>query len=596
MKSQMTLPIAAVLFMLVGISNLYSQEPFTLPKWTTPEEQLLLPTYTPPDVVKWAMPFPADRSVPFRTMGEWEELQAVVITWTSFQAILANMVRELQQECKVIIVCTNPTNVQNYLNNQGIDPHFNITYLVAPFNTIWVRDYGPNPVYASDVDSLYLVDWIYDRPRPLDDAIPFQIGNLLNLPVMSMSTPPDDLVHTGGNFMADGLGTGFSSHLILTENGPNNKYGVSNHDEAAIDALMKKYMGIDTYIKMANLPFDGIHHIDMHMKLLDEQTLLVGEYPTGIADGPQIEANLQYVLSNFTTPFGTPFKVVRIPMPPDHLGRFPHQNGHYRTYTNSLIANRTVLVPTYEEQYDTTALRIYREAMPGYRIKGINCNQIIPSGGAIHCISKEIGVHDPLRIVHLPISGEVYAIEGVPVDAIIQHREGIDEAYIYYTSDTLAGFEFVVMTPDASQPGTWSGFIPWHEEGTQLFYYIEAIATNGKVQRRPMTAPEGHWHFVMPEQPVSTHQTTLSDIVFEAAFPNPASAITCIPVEFGSYRGPVVLELVDALGRVHPIAMGLAKEDAQKFFLHASDYPSGIYHLILTTENHRLAQRLVITR
>lgn len=38
-------------------------------------------------------------------------------------------------------------------------------------------------------------------------------------------------------------------------------------------------MGIDRYIKMDELPYDGIHHIDMHMKLLDEETLLVGEYP-----------------------------------------------------------------------------------------------------------------------------------------------------------------------------------------------------------------------------------------------------------------------------------------------------------------------------
>lgn len=528
-------------------------------------------------------------------MGEWEELQAVVITWTSFQAILANIVRELQPECRVIIVCNNPTTVQNYLSNQGIDPQFNITYHVAPFNTIWVRDYGPNPVYANNVDSLYLVDWIYDRPRPLDDVIPFQIGALLDLPVMSMSAPPDDLVHTGGNFMADGIGTGFSSHLVLDGNGPANKYGFSNHDEGAIDALMKKYMGIDTYVKMANLLFDGIHHIDMHMKLLDEQTLMVGEYPPGIADGPQIEANLQYVLSNFTTPFGTPFRIVRIPMPPDHLNRYPHQNGHYRTYTNSLIVNKTVLVPTYEEKYDTTALRIYREAMPGYRIQGINCNQIIPSGGAIHCITKEIGVHDPLRIVHLPIDGEVFAPQGIPVEAIIQHRDGIAEAFVYYSSDTLAGFDYVVMEQEVGNPDVWTGFIPWYEEGTQVFYYIEAIAASGKVQRRPMPAPAGHWNFVMPQEPVSTIQPYVPDVVFEAAFPNPAAAITCLPVEYGTYRGPVLLEMVDALGRVYTLDSGWADGGSQKYFLQAGNYAPGIYHLLLTTENQRLTQRLVIT-
>ena len=73
--------------------------------------------------------------------------------------------------------------------------------------------------------------------------------------------------------MADGLGTGFSSNLVVNEN--------PTHSIAEIDTIMKQFMGIDRYIKMNELPYDGIHHIDMHMKLLDEETILMGEYPAG---------------------------------------------------------------------------------------------------------------------------------------------------------------------------------------------------------------------------------------------------------------------------------------------------------------------------
>ncbi|MFN8165148.1 MAG: agmatine deiminase family protein [Bacteroidia bacterium] len=107
---------------------------------------------------------------------------------------------------------------------------------------------------------------------------------------------------------------------------------------------------------METLPYDDIHHIDMHIKLLDEETLLVGEYPQGIADGPQIEANLQYVLSNFNSVFGTPYKVIRIPMPPDASNSYPNVGGDYRTYTNSVFVNNTIILPTYSQQYDTTAI------------------------------------------------------------------------------------------------------------------------------------------------------------------------------------------------------------------------------------------------
>ncbi|MBK7343529.1 MAG: hypothetical protein IPJ06_10835 [Saprospiraceae bacterium] len=125
--------------------------------------------------------------------------------------------------------------------------------------------------------------------------------------------------------MSDGQGIGFSSLLVMEENGPNNTYGFSNHTEEEVDEIMYSYMGIDPYVKMTNLPYDLIHHIDMHMKLIDEETMIVGEYPQGIADGPQIEANLEYILDNFTTKWGTPFRVIRVPMPPDGQGKYPHQ-------------------------------------------------------------------------------------------------------------------------------------------------------------------------------------------------------------------------------------------------------------------------------
>src|SRR5690606_21273019 len=120
-------------------------------------------------------------------------------------------------------------------------------------------------------------------------------------------------------------------------------YGLSypNHTETQLDDLFHQWMGIDTYVKMTVLPYDDIHHIDMHIKIIDDETLLVGEYPDGIADGPQIEANLQYVLDNFTTKFGTPYKVIRIPQPPSTGGLYPHNGSSYRTYANQTFVNKT---------------------------------------------------------------------------------------------------------------------------------------------------------------------------------------------------------------------------------------------------------------
>lgn len=563
-----------------------------LPRGLSQEEKTMLKDYVTPfpaRTIQWSE-VAGDGS--FRSMAEWEELQAVVITWTSFSAILAEIVRSVQNECQVIIVCSNQGSVQNYLTNKGIDWTKNVTFVQGPFNSIWVRDYGPNTVYRNDVDSLFLVDWIYNRPRPKDDVLPSLIGSVLQIPVIGTTSAPDDLVHTGGNFMSDGMGTGFSSELVLEENGPNNNYGFSNHSEAEVDEIMFNYMGIDPYIKMTNLPFDLIHHIDMHMKLIDEETLIVGQYPNGIADGPQIEANLQYVLSNFTTRFGTPFRVIRLPMPPDDSGKFPHQGGDYWTYANALIANRTVIVPTYSLQYDTTALRIWQEAMPGYTIAGIDCKDIIPLSGALHCITKEIGVNDPLRIVHQRIDGMNATPDGYLIDALIQHQTGIDQAFLYYTTDTTAGYTAVAMSP-STEEDHFHGFIPVLTEGEDVFYYIAAEANSGKVQTRPMTAPSGYWTFTVPTS-TSILSPGKTGIELEPVFPNPANAITCIPIRLDHQEGRLSVDLIDPLGRVMQLFQGEAHAGMERIFFDASQYPAGAYQVRVSTAFGRATQSLFI--
>jgi agmatine/peptidylarginine deiminase len=298
-----------------------------------------------------------------RTMAQWEEVQTLVLTWTSYPSILAKIVDAAQEECEVLIHCTDSTQVKTYLNGQGV-PLTNVKYLEVPFNSIWIRDYGAHTVYKNEVDSVLLVEWIYNRPRPDDDAMPNEYALYKGIGLHGTTAAPYDLVNTGGNWMVDGFGTAFASKLILDENDAGNPYSVTVKSEADIDTIMRKYMGITRYIKMETLPYDDIHHIDMHMKFLNEETILVGQFPAGISDGPQIEANILYVTSNYNSVYGTPYKIVRIPMPPSTSGGYagaPYGNAYYRTYANFVFVNKTVIVPTYYTEYDTTALRILQE-------------------------------------------------------------------------------------------------------------------------------------------------------------------------------------------------------------------------------------------
>ena len=427
-----------------------------------------------------------------RNAAEWEEIQTLNITWTgSFTSIHRDIIKAAQLETFVTIICTDSNTVKSNLISNAI-PLSNLKYLQAPFNSIWARDYSGNSVYGNFVDSLLIVDWIYNRPRPSDDITPSALASLWNIPIYVTSAAPNDLVHTGGNYMSDGFGTAFSSELINNEN--------SGKTAAQIDTIMKKFMGINRYIRMPVLPYDGIHHIDMHMKLLDEETLLWGEYPTGTADGPQIEANLQYIQSNHLSVFGTPYKVVRIPMPKDKNNKWPSQSGGwYCTFTNGVFVNKTYLFPSFYTQYDTTAYRILKENLPGYKVVGIDCDNgtspLISQSGAIHCITHAIHANEPLLISHQKLNNICDSVSSYSIKARVMHKSGIAQATVFWTTDTLLGFNPINMTLTNVLNDEYTAVVPQQAAGNTIYYYINAQANNGKSISRPITAPLGRWTY-----------------------------------------------------------------------------------------------------
>jgi agmatine deiminase len=534
-----------------------------------------------------------------RTAAEWEEIEVLTVAWEGFECIIKQIVEASVSECRVVVFTESVSSTSNYLTGNSCGGPVsldNVDIVQADLNTIWIRDYGANTVYGSWNDDRILVDWMYNRPRPDDDVIPDELAAHLGLDIYSTTAAPYDLMNTGGNFMSDGFGTAFESELILDENNGGNNWWTTfpDHSVEEIEGILNEFMGINTLITMPTLPYDGIHHIDMHMKLIDESTLMVSEYPDGIADGPQINANIDYVLSNYTTKWGTPFDVIRIPSPPEENYGYPNVGGWYETYANAVFVNEKILLPTYYEEYDTTAIRIWEEAMPGYEIIGIDCDgadPIISLSGAIHCITHCVNVEDPLIISHLPLPDTDNTTEPYIVEGYLSHRSGIESAAIFYSTDLDEAWTEVAMVDD----GTGEDFtaeIPAMSEGTIVYYYIEGHAVSGKTGTRPMPAPEGWWKFTVGEIDGIAELETGG---FSPIYPNPASAITCVPVITRRATAARVV-LRDILGRtILEIFNGPLAHGESKLFFDASQLSAGAYVVTLELEggeNH--SQNLMV--
>jgi hypothetical protein len=147
-------------------------------------------------------------------------------------------------------------------------------------------------------------------------------------------------------------------------------------------------------IALDNLTDDETGHVDMFAKFIDERRVLVSEvYETDREDREILDINAMVLSTSSISDTGGVFEVIRIPMGVFYRS-FP-PGWVYHTYTNSLILNKQVFVPYYGTEFDSIAFEIYRVNMPGSESIGVNCNAIINTGGAVHCLAVGVPENMP---------------------------------------------------------------------------------------------------------------------------------------------------------------------------------------------------------
>jgi hypothetical protein len=141
----------------------------------------------------------------------------------------------------------------------------------------------------------------------------------------------------------------------------------------------------------------------------------------------------------------------------------------------------------------------------------------------------------------------------------------------------------------------WSAQITENiQPGTMVYYYIKAQANSGKQMTRPMPAPEGYFDFFIMDPNVSSTNNEKENETLLNAYPNPASSITCIPIETqeSSYAS---LEMYDIFGKkVTTIYEGLINTGLTNYFINAKNYSPGVYFLILNKGEDTLRKKIII--
>jgi len=447
--------------------------------------------------------------------AEFEYNEGVLLTWDyapSRDSVVANIAHSLQDVSTVwIIYYPGPapydtTYIRTYLLLHGVGYH-NVKFVPGWTETLWIRDYGPFSGYRFNGEhwERFFLDARYSKyNRPKDDSIPAQLGRQWGIPVVQFPLEVE-----GGNVILDGTGAGFGSKRIFTQN--------PTLTQSQVKSLFLSYFGLNDFhfIDVLENSGGGIWmHVDMFMKMIDNQTILISSYPDYLPDYPIIEGIAQQ-LSQMSNPLGIPYKIVRIPAPPKEDGTYTTTlNDEMRTYTNSLTTNGVVVVPKYNHPLDDTAKAIYERNMPGYQIKMVDARTLTPLYGAIHCITREICKPQFLRILHAALKGEQIFEPFKTITCLVQAENNPDSVVLFYRILPSQEFTSIAMQ---LQMGKYYGTINGLSPGDTVQYYIYAADTFGHVND-PAMAPEIVHQFTLmtdplgiPEKPFSEFKIILMD-------------------------------------------------------------------------------------
>jgi agmatine/peptidylarginine deiminase len=193
------------------------------------------------------------------------------------------------------------------------------------------------------------------------------------------------VVLEGGAIDVNGCGTLLTTEQCLLSEAQSRNPGYTRFDYAQI---FKKYLGVTNVVWLKNgiAGDDTNGHVDDLARFVDETTVVtVVEDDPAEPNYPELQENLA-MLRSAKDQAGEPLRVETLPMPRPVMfdgQRLP------ASYANFYIANKIVLVPTFNDRADRLALNTLAELFPTREIVPIYCRDLVLGLGTIHCMTQQ---------------------------------------------------------------------------------------------------------------------------------------------------------------------------------------------------------------
>jgi agmatine deiminase len=348
----------------------------------------------------------------YRMPAEWETHAATWIAWphnrddwpgkfAPIPWVYTEIVRHLSRAELVHIVVDGGTmkrRVADRLNAVAVDLD-RIRFFKAATDRVWLRDSGPTFVVRDEPssemsDRVGLIDWKFNAWAKYDNfhrdnRLPRKFARWLGLPSWApreeQGGRSSRVVMEGGAIDVNGKGT-----LLATEECLLSEVQARNAelDRLALERIFADYLSARHTVWLdRGITGDDTHgHIDDLARFVDPRTVVTVVEPR--VDDPNhglLQENLRR-LQSACDQSGEPLSVVELPMPDPVVfagQRLP------ASYANFYIANKMVLVPTFNDPADRRALDTLASLFPDREVIGIHCVDLVLGLGTLHCLTQQ---------------------------------------------------------------------------------------------------------------------------------------------------------------------------------------------------------------
>jgi agmatine deiminase len=338
----------------------------------------------------------------FRFPAEFDKHEATWIGWPHNKSdwpgkfspipfVYAEFVKYISRGEKVRIIVQSKEHklkAEKLLKDSNVSLS-NVEFFIKKTNRGWLRDSGP--MFVKRGDEVEVLDfkfnaWAKYDDYKLDDKIPQFISNKLNLERTIAEHKSKSVVLEGGAIDHNGRGTLITTEECLLDK----KVQSRNPDFNKQDyfEVFNKYFGVSNVIWLGKgIVGDDTHgHVDDICRFVNEDTVVLVQEENSSDENYILSKENKERLQNIYLPNGSKLNVISLPMPSPVIfkgQRLP------ASYANFYISNYAVLVPTFNDENDRTALGILSEVFKDRKVIGIHSVDLILGLGAIHCLTKE---------------------------------------------------------------------------------------------------------------------------------------------------------------------------------------------------------------